>query len=308
MPYPNFAWHNNGSNCDSITSVYHVTMSECNQLWVMDSGIVAGQQICPPQLLQFDLNNDRLLHRFRLPNNTYIPHASLLIAPNLLVQDPPPRGKCRRTMVYVPDCRYHGLIMYDQQANAAWRAEHRFMYPDPDHGYYTIAGDSFTLMDGIFSVKNDKQNLYFNPMASLSEYTVPLSVVNRRENWANGVLANADQFTLVGNRNSACAASAMDSRNNVYCVNFNPIQLFVWNTKTPYKKRCFINLPGPSSWLEFVSGMKVVKNAMGEEELWLISIRYQKTINNKLNFNENNYRIVRRSLDDIRQGKCAMHG
>ncbi|ALC42499.1 yellow-d, partial [Drosophila busckii] len=275
MPYPNFAWHNNNNNCDSITSVYNVAISECNELWVMDSGIIDGQQICPPQLLKFDLSNDRLLHRFRLPNNTYIPHASLLIAPNLLVQDPPPCGKCKHTMIYIPDCRFHGLVMYDHQINAAWRAEHRFMYPDPDYGRYTIAGESFTLMNGIFAASNDKRNLYFHPKASVSEYAVPLSVLNRRENWANSVDAMEDQFKLLGKRNSQCAASAMDSHNNLYCVNFNPIQLFAWNTKTPYTKRYFINLPGNASELEFVSGIKVVRNPMGQEELWLCSIRFQ---------------------------------
>ncbi|XP_034479946.1 major royal jelly protein 3-like [Drosophila innubila] len=301
QPYPNYAWHNNnGDDCDRITSAFRVAMSECNQLWVIDSGKVGAVQHCPPQLLQFDLKSDTLLHRFRFPNETYIPIASLFIAPNLLVQDPPPRGNCARTMVYVPDVGYHGLVVYDQSANTAWRVEHRFMYPDPGYGLHTIAGESFDLMDGIFSVNNDKRNLYFHPLASASEYSVPLSVLNRRQNWENNVEAMSDQFKLLGKRNGACAASAIDSRGNLYCVTFNPNKLLFVNTANTTPN--FESLPDESNELQFVSGMKVTRNLAGQEELWMMSIPYQKIRSGTINFNEMNFRILRRPLDDIHGG------
>ncbi|XP_060651880.1 major royal jelly protein 1 [Drosophila nasuta] len=303
QPYPNFAWHNNnGDDCDRITSAFRVSITECNQMWVIDSGNIGGSQLCAPQLLQFDLNTDTLLHRFRFPNDTYTAGASLFIAPNLLVQDPPPRGNCARTMIYVPDVSYHGLVIYDHSANAAWRAEHRFMYPDPDHGLHTIAGESFILMDGIFTVNNDKRNLYFHPLASVSEYSVPLDVLNNRANWANGVDAMADQFKLLGRRKSECATSAFDSRSNLYCVAFNPIKLFAWNVNTPYTTRNFGNLPAKADELQFVSGMKVVRNNGGQEELWMLSNRFQKIAAGTINANEVNFRILRRPLDDIHSG------
>ncbi|KAH8410860.1 hypothetical protein KR222_001041, partial [Zaprionus bogoriensis] len=276
QPYPNFDWHNNnGDDCDKITTVFRVSITQCNQMWVIDSGTVGDTQPCAPQLLLFDLANDQLLHRFRFPNETYTAGTSILIQANLLILDPPPRGKCARTMIYLPDVTGFGIVVYDHQANAAWRAENRFMYPDPDYGYHTIAGESFELMDGIFAVNNDKRNLFFHPLASISEYIVPLSVLNRRENWENGASIGSDQFKLLGRRKSECAASAIDSRDNVYCVTFNPIQLFAWNVNTPYRSRSFVNLPANSSLLEFVSGMKVVRNPTGQEELWLFSNRFQ---------------------------------
>ncbi|XP_034652989.1 major royal jelly protein 1 [Drosophila subobscura] len=303
QPYPSYSWHNgHGENCDLITSAFRVAVTECNQLWVIDSGLIGSEQLCPPQLLQFDLNTDRLLHRYRFPNDTYTPRASLFITPSVLVQDPPPRGTCSRTMIYIADVNFHGLVVYDQQANASWRAENRFMYPDPDYGHHTIAGESFDLMDGLFSVNNDKRNLYFHPLASVGEYAVPLSVLNRRENWANGVEAMADQFKLLGRRKSECAASAMDSMSNLYCVTFNPIKLFVWNVNTPYGSRNFGALPAKAEELQFVSGMKVVRNPAGYEELWLLSNRFQKISAGTINANEVNFRILRRRLDDVQGG------
>lgn len=292
-------------------------------MWVMDSGAFAGTQPCPPQLLLFDLNSDRLLHRYRFPNETYTGGASLFITPSVVVQDPPPRGNCQRTLIYVADVTHHAIVVYDHQANSAWRVEHRFMYPDPDYGYHTIASESFELMDGIFAVTNDKRNLYFHPMASISEYSVPLSVLNRRENWANNGNTQANQFKLLGRRRSECAASAMDSRSNLYCVTLNPVKLFAWNVNTPYTPNNFGNLPSRASELQFVSGMKVVRNPEGQEELWLISNRFQvsepihllpllprnqdflflqKISAGTLNSREVNFRMLRRPLDDIHSG------
>ncbi|EDW85852.1 uncharacterized protein Dwil_GK23284, isoform B [Drosophila willistoni] len=301
--YPSYAWHNgNGENCDQITSAFRVAITECNQMWVIDSGLISGEQHCPPQLLLFDLNTDRLLHRYRFPNETYIPRGSLFITPSVLVQDPPPRGNCAKTMIYIADVSYHGLVIYDHQAQQSWRAEHRFMYPDPDYGQHTIAGESFILMDGMFAINHDRRNLYFHPLASVSEYSVPLSVLNNHQNWANGVEAQADQFTLLGRRKSECAASALDSRNNLYCVTFNPIKLFAWNVNTPYSTRNFGNLPANANDLQFVSGMKVVRNLAGQDELWLLSNRFQKIAAGTLNANEVNFRILRRSLSDVQSG------
>ncbi|XP_030380459.1 protein yellow-like [Scaptodrosophila lebanonensis] len=301
--YPNYNMHNgNGENCDQITSAFRVAITECNQMWVLDTGLIGDLQYCPPQLLLFNLADDSLVHRYRFPNNTYMPAASLFITPNVLVMDPPPQGRCARTMIYVADVSYHGLVIYDARADTAWRAEHRFMYPDPNHGVHTIAGESFVLMDGMFSVNNDKRNLYFHPLASTSEYSVPLNVLNNQTNWANGVHAMDDQFVLLGRRKSECAASAMDSFNNLYCVSFNPIKLFVWNVNTPYNLRNFGNLPAKSDELQFVSGMKVVRNSAGQEELWLLSNRFQKISRGTINANEVNFRILKRPLDDVQNG------
>lgn len=287
-------------------------------MWIIDSGVVGDSQPCPPQLLLFDLTNDTLLHRFKFPNETYISGTSLFIVPNPLVLDPPPRGNCARTMIYAPDVTAFGLVVYDHRANAAWRVENRYMKPDPKYGNHTIAGESFVLLDGIFTVNNDKRKLYFHPLASVSEYAVPLSVLNRRRNWENGPNAMSSQFRLLGRRKSECAASAIDSSDNLYCVTFDPIKLFAWNVNTPYNSRNFRNLPADTDKLQFVSGMKVVRNPRGQEELWMLSNRFQvsrphfpllncmqktfslqKIAAGTFNANETNFRILRRRLGDI---------
>ncbi|XP_053969517.1 protein yellow-like [Anastrepha ludens] len=285
-PYPSYEWHTaQGSNCDNITSVFRVALTECNQMVVLDTGMVGFTQNCPPQLLVFDLNTDTLVRRY---------HHWLWCM--ILLQAAPARTfKC----TLYADVSYHGLVIYDSEQNTAWRAENKFMYPNPDYGTHTIAGENFTLMDGIFGLATDQRQLYFHPLASNSEYAVPLNVLNNRTNWANNSGAMEDEFRSLGQRSSECAAETMDSQNNLYCVTFNPIQLTMWNTNTTFNATNVLEVPADPSLIEFVSDMKVFKNDAGIEELWMISIRFQKFFLGTLNSSEVNYRILRRPLDDI---------
>lgn len=85
-PYPSWDWHRRG-DCSGITSVNRVYVSkrtdnfsmytthelltpqvdECNRLWVVDSGKIGDDQICPAQILRFDSETDRLLERVQIP-------------------------------------------------------------------------------------------------------------------------------------------------------------------------------------------------------------------------------------------------
>uniref|UniRef100_A0A0A1XQ23 Protein yellow n=2 Tax=Zeugodacus cucurbitae TaxID=28588 RepID=A0A0A1XQ23_ZEUCU len=304
QPYPDYSWHNSdGGDCDKITSVFRVAITECNQMFVLDTGVISMVQHCPPQLLVFDLNNDSLVHRYRFEPGTYIAVASLFIVPIVVVDDPPPKGLCRKLRVYIGDVTFHGLVIYDSELNTAWRAENKFMYPDPDHGTHLIAGEKFDLMDGMFGLATDRQQLFFHPLASVSEYSVPLSVINNRTNWLADVNSMTKSFRLVGNRTSQCAAQAMDSYNNLYCVIHNPIKLVRWNMNKPYSVKNEIEIPVDPELLQFVSGMKVFKTDGGKEELWMMSNRFQRIASGTIDFNEVNFRIVRRPLDDIQHGQ-----
>lgn len=244
-------------------------------MWVIDSSRDNGETKCPPQLLLFDLNTDQIIHRYRFNTDINIPRASLFITPIVDVRDPPPRGSCRRAMVYVADVSFHGLVVYDFMQNKAWRIENTFMYPDPNYGFHTLAGESFILMDGIFGMSTDKENLYFHPLSSATEYAVPLKVIDNSTLFERNIESMPEAFRPLGKRSSPCAASAIDDNNNIYCVTFNPIELISWNVNSPYDSKNIKKLPIRSEELQFVSGMKVVRNHQGNEELWMISIRYQ---------------------------------
>lgn len=80
-PYPSYEWHSSqGRNCDGLTSVFRVAMDTCGQMWVLDSGKIGSNQLCQPQLLVFNLKNDKLVSRYRFDRSLYR-DTSLLITP-----------------------------------------------------------------------------------------------------------------------------------------------------------------------------------------------------------------------------------
>lgn len=79
-PYPDYSWHSShGLNCDAMTSVFRVFIDECQRMWVIDTGKIESSQLCPPQILIFDLKTDSLITRYKIPSENYI-EDSLLIS------------------------------------------------------------------------------------------------------------------------------------------------------------------------------------------------------------------------------------
>lgn len=154
QPYPDYSWHSShGADCDKITSVLRVSIDGCNQLWVLDTGNVAGVKKCPPQLLVFNLLNDKLVKRYKFPASQHTdlslfatPVRLIVIITSALgsidfssfvqildVQDPAPIGTCLNTKVYIADVTGFAMIVYDAVTNKSWRIQNklvRFLVPN----------------------------------------------------------------------------------------------------------------------------------------------------------------------------------
>ena len=72
--YPSWDWHVAGKgdyNCSTIISVYRTRVDRCNRLWVLDAGVTTSiddfRPVCPPKLLVFDLQTDRLVRLIQFP-------------------------------------------------------------------------------------------------------------------------------------------------------------------------------------------------------------------------------------------------
>lgn len=121
-------------------------------MWVLDSGRIGDKQLCHPQLIIFDLNTDNRLYTFKIPLSQFHPGLSNFVTPIIDVRDPPPYGRCSNTMVYMADVTGFGLVVFDLHRLKSWRIENKLMFPDPDFGTFTVAGESFDLMDGILGM------------------------------------------------------------------------------------------------------------------------------------------------------------
>lgn len=61
-----------------------------------------------------------------------------------------------------------GMVVYDALRDVAWRFMHPAMFPDPDFSDYTVAGERFTLMDGIVGLAHSAKlaTVFFQPLAT----------------------------------------------------------------------------------------------------------------------------------------------
>lgn len=155
-------------------------VDECGRLWVLDTGKLIDTRICPPQLLVFNLENNRLISRYRFPNDQLLSD-SLLITPAVDIRDP--TGRCHDTFVYIADVSRFQLIVYDHRNRKSWNIQNNLFYPYPPHGHFTINGESFDLMDGLFGLalsplnSNGDRTLYFHSLASVTECSVSTSII-----------------------------------------------------------------------------------------------------------------------------------
>ena len=156
QPYPDYSWHSsNGANCDGLTSVFRVAIDRCNQLWVLDSGVIGTTRKCPPQLVVFNLRTDKLVKRYKFPKEQY-KEDSLFITPvrhdkcgKILIsiftlfscflfpielnqildtKDPAPNGRCSDTKVYIADVTAFALIVYDSVTNKSWKIQNKLVH------------------------------------------------------------------------------------------------------------------------------------------------------------------------------------
>lgn len=82
-----------------------------------------------------------------------------------------------------------------------------------------------------------------------------------------------------------------------------------WNIKKPFTVDNIEILAFDEVALQYVSGIKVIRNYQGDEELWFNTNRLQKTINKTLKPTEVNFRIIIGTVDEIVKGtKCESTG
>lgn len=271
---------------------------------MVDTGRIDTTQHCPPKVLVYNLDNDILLFRYQIPSGQYFPGMSLFITPIVDI----PNGQCNQAKLYIADVQAPGLLVFDAATQTSWRIQHKWMYPDPDFGTFTIAQESFNLMDGMFGMSltpktyNGERYLYFHALASEKESAVPLRAVNNASMWMGNPEGHPEVFKNLGYRGVQCGAEAMDSRGNLYCCLMEPISIFAWNINTPYQKKFFKDVVTNPEKLQFASGMKVIKNRLGQEELWVSTNRLQKIYAGTIDWNQVNFRLLVANINEFNGG------
>lgn len=151
---------------------------------------------------------------------------------------------------------------------------------------------------GTFNSRQSERNLYFHALASGHENVVPLRIINNETIWTSDVQAMPRAFAPIGLRGiqtpgkrsdknanwgnwkanfcfNRCKAEAMDSNGNLFFVLVNPLALACWDSSTPYSTDNIKIVLQNDATLQFASGLKVIRNLDGVEELWVATNRFQ---------------------------------
>lgn len=131
------------------------------------------------------------------------------------------------------------LIVYDSVTNKSWKIQNKLVrhaltlrahltgnliflqfYPYPNYGTFTLAGESWDLMDGLFGLslsraplkdlssnalsgtfnRQSERSLYFHSLASGTENVVPLSLINNASIWESDPNSYPRAFKPIGVR------------------------------------------------------------------------------------------------------------
>lgn len=308
-PYPNWRY-NSMANCESIISVYRVQVDELGRLWVIDTGKLGDEWICPPQLHVFDLRTDKLITRYKFPRDQY-KDDSLFVTVVVDIRKNEYNGN--NTYAYIADVTGFALIVYDHEHSRSWKITNNLFYPYPPYGTFNIKGDSFDLMDGILGlalspIKDGDRTLYFHSLASRVESRVSTSVIRNYSLFKNDTEAAARSFVPFPlERSSQSAAQAMDKNGVLFFGLMSDLAIGCWNSmKYPeYGARSSDIVVTSPETLQFPSGMKIITSKKGRRELWVLSASFQKYMSGSLNSTETNFRIQGGFLSELIRGtKC----
>lgn len=83
----------------------------------------------------------------------------------------------------------------------------------------------------------------------------------------------------------------MDNNGVLYFGLMEPPGVFCWNSATEFSPNNFHQIAIDKETLQFSSGMKVVNNLKGEQELWVLTSSFQRVMTGTLSSDRVNFRI-----------------
>lgn len=82
----------------------------------------------------------------------------------------------------------------------------------------------------------------------------------------------------------------MDSNGNLFFGLMSPIALGCWDSSRPYDREHMRVVAHNNETLQFASGIKVVLNRKGKEELWVLTCSFQ--VRNSISIMERNCKCI----------------
>ncbi|KAL7306612.1 hypothetical protein TKK_0001296 [Trichogramma kaykai] len=313
MPYPNWSWFEK-DNCNSLTNVYRIAIDECNRMWVLDAGfleIPAGtKNVCEAQLVVFDLNTDTLLQVIKIPDSIAKNQFKVGMLANPIVETSGPQ--CEYTTVYMADVLGEGLVVYND--NKIFRLSHSSFLYDSSLVNVTTGKHRMTLGGGILGMDisprlfpGEARHLYYRPLVSLDLFAVHTSQLRGKE-----ILSGIPFATSTSAKNiltSHAVGQAFSSEGTLFLGMTKELAIGCWNRYRALTRENFEIIAQDDEQLEYANGVKVIPvSRLGAvEELWVLTNRFIGFQLGKLEENEVNFRVLKKSVRELVEGtRCEL--
>ncbi|XP_012058209.1 PREDICTED: major royal jelly protein 3-like [Atta cephalotes] len=278
-PYPDWSWYN--SNCDGIINVYRVDI-RCNHLFVMDTGKIGTDQICNPKLLIFNLKDDTLVKTINIPINI-ANKTGLLTTPLVYISNETCMHFLDKMIIFMTDTGNSGLVVYNSFTNSMCRIESDYMKPTDTS--FSIRGENFTYVGGIFSITVLDDDLYFAAVSGKEIYKIKINNLLKCPN--KETANNQIQLVKILSSQTIVLTSAGQS---IFYNDFWEMFILLMKKSNKYETEM---LAQDSENFQSVSSMKISNNGC---QLKCISNRFQLYALGKLNINETNFRYFKINL------------
>ncbi|XP_036141242.1 major royal jelly protein 1 isoform X2 [Monomorium pharaonis] len=292
-PYPDWSWHTN-KKCEGITGAYGIDI-KCNHIFVMDSGYIEEEQVCPPQVLIFDLSTDQLVKRIIIPSNVAINRNGIN---GTFTTIHAVASHCNHikdnAILLIADGVENGLVVYNPHISKFCRIESEFM--KPTNATFTIENITFNFAEGITHLATTDKDLYYAAFSADKLYRIEISKLidcslSDRE---------ASEITqLVGTLSGQTGPIAFEEcaiifsnqpATSIMCadatkfIDFNNMEVVVQN---PEELQC-------------IAGTKII-NKSHFKRMLILTTRCHRYMTTGYNLNETNHRIFSINMTEIRK-------
>ncbi|XP_034659967.1 L-dopachrome tautomerase yellow-f2-like [Drosophila subobscura] len=302
--YPNFALNQFNESSQNLVSVYRTTVDACQRLWFIDTGMLEypnnRQQIRRPSIWIVDLNTDRVLKRFEIPESLVETGRGLA---SLTIDVEP--NKCGDAFAYIPDLVYRRLYVYHLSDDRIWAFEHNYFNFDPLAGDLDIGGQVFRWDDGIFSTTlgprqpDGSRDVYFHPMASTNEFVVSSRVLQQESNAARSDHGN--DFRVLGSRGPSTQSTMHDYDPRTGVIFFAEIQrngVGCWKSSKPFTVENHGTVDSNASDMIYPSDLTIDE----EGTIWVMSNSMPIFIYSTLDTDVYNFRIWKQTTTKAKRG------
>ncbi|XP_046980520.1 L-dopachrome tautomerase yellow-f2-like, partial [Schistocerca americana] len=315
-PYPNWETNRLGRGPTSrgsaprITSTYRVWVDPCDRLWVVDTGLADPGNgtvvtITAPQILVFNLLNDRPIFNYYLKEADYRPNSFFAHIAVDVTAD-----RCAEAFAYLPDLGSYAMVVFDLARMSSFRVQHHFFFFEPQHGDYRIAGLDFQWTDGVFSAALSApdpadggfRTLYFHALSATTEYAVSTRLLRNRT--AAGTTPWFRSFRAVGSRGPSgqSTGSFLDEETGVlFQMEVNNHRVTCWNSRTGLPMSpATIGVVAPDDGRSFVYPSDIKVDARGD--LWFVNNVLPVLLYGEVDSKAYNYHVFTGRVSDVIRG------